>query len=440
MLKLSIVRLVAWSVRYALWVIALSILLAVASGIYVAHHFKINTDISRLVETDAQWTGLENAMDAAFPDRGQTVLVVVEARAPEFADAAARDLTAALRKQSKEFVAVSQPEAGPFFEHNGLLFLPLNQVQSTTTQLTQARPLINSLAHDPSLTGLAGVLTTSLLLPLQIGQIKLADMSHLLSQSATVLDGVLAGQPSVFSWRALVDKDAAKEPARAFVTVQPVVDFGALEPGARASADIRATAASLHLDTQYGATVRLTGEQPLGDEEFAWLKDGGVVNGNDPAMLTLWGRKSSINVQKVMWALGELGLAYDHIDAGGDAGGLDDPAFRAMNPHGRVPVLKDGDAAIWESHTIVRYLCATYAPQILCPTHPRLRAQAEQWMDWTLATLQPAIMGLFLGWKVTPAAQRDESRNRQFATEAAAALQILDQWLNERPFVAGGAV
>ncbi|CAG4909127.1 hopanoid transporter HpnN [Paraburkholderia gardini] len=287
MLKLSIVRLVAWSVRHALWVIALSILLAVASGIYVAHHFKINTDISRLVETDAQWSGLENAMDAAFPDRGQTVLVVVEARAPEFADAAARDLTAALQKQSKEFVAVSQPEAGPFFEHNGMLFLPLNQVQSTTTQLAQARPLINSLAHDPSLTGLAGVLTTSLLLPLQIGQIKLADMSHLLSKSATVLDGVLAGQPSVFSWRALVDKDAAKEPARAFVTVQPVVDFGALEPGARASADIRATAASLHLDTQYGATVRLTGEQPLADEEFASVKDGAVVNGIGTMLVVL---------------------------------------------------------------------------------------------------------------------------------------------------------
>ncbi|CAG4914587.1 hopanoid transporter HpnN [Paraburkholderia saeva] len=287
MLKLSIVRLVAWSVRYALPVIALSILLAIASGIYVAHHFKINTDISRLVETDAQWSGLENAMDAAFPDRGQTVLVVVEARAPEFADAAARDLTAALQKQSKEFVAVSQPAAGPFFEHNGLLFLPLSEVQSTTTQLAKARPLINSLAHDPGLTGLAGVLTTSLLLPLQIGQVKLGDMSHLLSQSATVLDGVLAGQPSVFSWRGLVDKDAAKEPARAFVTVQPVVDFGALEPGARASAEIRATAASLHLDTQYGATVRLTGEQPLADEEFASVQDGAVVNGIGSVIVVL---------------------------------------------------------------------------------------------------------------------------------------------------------
>jgi len=279
MLKSSIVRLVAWSIRLAGWVIALSLVLAVASGYYVMNHFKINTDISRLIETDAVWSKLGNAMDAAFPDKGKTVLVVVEARAPEFADAAANALTAALQKQPKQFITVSQPAGGTFFEHNGLLFLPLKDVESTTSQLVQARPLINSLAHDPTLTGLAGILNTTLLLPLQLGQVKLADMSHLLLQSATVLDGVLAGQPTVFSWRGLVDKSSATQPARAFITVQPVVDYSAIEPGAEASQAIRDTAASLHLDTQYGATVRLTGEQPLADEEFASVEDGALVNG-----------------------------------------------------------------------------------------------------------------------------------------------------------------
>ncbi|HXZ08971.1 MAG TPA: RND transporter, partial [Paraburkholderia sp.] len=131
MLKSSIVRLVAWSIRLAGWVIALSLVLAVASGYYVMNHFKINTDISRLIETDAVWSKLGNAMDAAFPDKGKTVLVVVEARAPEFADAAANALTAALQKQPKQFITVSQPAGGTFFEHNGLLFLPLKDVEST---------------------------------------------------------------------------------------------------------------------------------------------------------------------------------------------------------------------------------------------------------------------------------------------------------------------
>ncbi|MCC8393738.1 MMPL family transporter [Paraburkholderia sp. MMS20-SJTR3] len=279
MLKSSIVRLVAYSVRHPLRIIVTSLVLAVLSGFYVAHNFKINTDISRLIETDKQWSAVQNALDAAFPDQGSTMLVVVEARAPEFADAAANALTAALRADPKEFISVSQPAGGPFFEHNGLLFPSTDEVMSTTSQLVQSRPLVNALAHDPSLTGLAGTLTTSLLLPLQLGQVKLADMSHLLSQSANTLDQVLAGKHAAFSWRALVDKSAATEPARSFVLVQPVVNYDALEPGADASRAIRATAASLKLDSRYGATIRLTGEQPLADEEFASVQDGAVLNG-----------------------------------------------------------------------------------------------------------------------------------------------------------------
>jgi len=154
-------------------------------------------------------------------------------------------------------------------------------------------------------------------------------------------------------------------------------------------------------------------------------------------MITLWGRRNSINVQKVLWTLDEVALPFQHIDAGGDAGGLDDPAFRAMNPHGRVPVLQDGQTAIWESNTIVRHLCAAYAPGRLCPEAPLDWAAAEAWMDWTLATLQPAIMGLFWGFYRTPAAQRDAIRNREFEAQAAGAMTVLDHWLGERPFVAG---
>jgi glutathione S-transferase len=154
-------------------------------------------------------------------------------------------------------------------------------------------------------------------------------------------------------------------------------------------------------------------------------------------MITLYGRRNSINVQKALWTLDELGLGFDHVDAGGDAGGLDEPAFRAMNPHGRVPVLKDGETAIWESHAIVRYLAAAYGAGRLCPTAPLARAACEAWMDWTLATLQPAIMGLFWGFYRTPAALRDQGRNRQLQAESAEAVRALDRSLSGRPFVAG---
>jgi glutathione S-transferase len=156
-------------------------------------------------------------------------------------------------------------------------------------------------------------------------------------------------------------------------------------------------------------------------------------------MITLWGRRNSINVQKVLWTLGELRLDYEHIDAGGAAGGLDDPAFRAMNPHGRVPVLKDEGAAIWESNVIVRYLCATYSPGGLCPQDPAERARVEAWMDWTCSALQPAIGGLFWAFYRTPVTQHDAARIAQRTAESASAIRALDDWLGGHPFMAGEA-
>jgi hopanoid biosynthesis associated RND transporter like protein HpnN len=279
MLTSHLTRLVTISIRRPAWIIVVSLLLAVLSAVYVVHHFKISTDVSQLIETEPQWAARSHAIDQAFPQRGSTLLVVVEAQAPEFAEAAANELAGALAKHPDRFKSVSQPSGGDFFEHNGLLYLPADKVAQTTQQLAQARPLINALAHDPSLTGLAQTLNTSLNLPLQLGQVTLGQMSTLLNQSATVLDRVLANQPAAFSWRNLADSPDSAQPAYAFVTVQPMLDYNALEAGAGASDAIRATANELGLARKYGAAVRLTGAQPLADEEFASVKDGAVLNG-----------------------------------------------------------------------------------------------------------------------------------------------------------------
>lgn len=154
-------------------------------------------------------------------------------------------------------------------------------------------------------------------------------------------------------------------------------------------------------------------------------------------MIALWGRRNSINVQKVLWALDELDLAYEHRDAGGDAGRLDEPAFRAMNPHGRVPVVEDEGGALWESNAIVRYLCGRYSPDVLAPPDPLARAQADAWMDWTATILQPAIMNLFWGFYRTPEAQRNARRNGALVADCASAIASLDLQLQTRPFVAG---
>ncbi len=289
MLTPLIIRLVTWSVRRPIWVVALSLVLAVASGVYVVGHFSINTDISKLVENEPQWLALGDAMDRAFPQRDQTILAVVEAPAPELADAAADALVAGLKTPAYEHEIgdVSQPGGGPLFERDGLLFLSTRELAGTTSQLASARPLINTLAHDPSVTGLATTLSTMLGMPLQTGQVTLPGLATLFTRSADTVDAVLAGKPAAFSWRALVDTNAARQPARAFVTVEPVVNYAALQAGAQASAAIRAAAQALALQKRYGAVVRLTGAQPLADEEFASVEDGAAFNGAATLVIVL---------------------------------------------------------------------------------------------------------------------------------------------------------
>ena len=104
-------------------------------------------------------------------------------------------------------------------------------------------------------------------------------------------------------------------------------------------------------------------------------------------MLTLYGRGTSDNVQKVLWALGETGQPFAHVPLGGSYGGLDDPCFAAMNPHRRVPTLKDGDTVVWESDAIIRYVAAKYSYGMLWPVGVSERSRADQWMAWTLAHL-----------------------------------------------------
>jgi glutathione S-transferase len=112
--------------------------------------------------------------------------------------------------------------------------------------------------------------------------------------------------------------------------------------------------------------------------------------------LRIWGRANSVNVQKVLWCCEELDIPFDRINAGMQFGQVDTPEYRAMNPNGRIPTLVDGDFVLWESNAIMRYLALKQAEQengalSLYPPGAAPRARIERWLDWTLATLQPAV-------------------------------------------------
>jgi glutathione S-transferase len=155
-------------------------------------------------------------------------------------------------------------------------------------------------------------------------------------------------------------------------------------------------------------------------------------------MLTIWGRRSSLNVQKVMWLVGELRIEHRHIDAGGQFGGLDTHAFRTMNPHGRVPVIDDSGTVVWESHAILRYLAARYGQSQFWSEDASERSQVDRWMDWAQTALQPDfLMGVFWGFYRTPESQRNWPAIREKIARCAIDFQLLDTMLADRLFLCG---
>jgi glutathione S-transferase len=153
--------------------------------------------------------------------------------------------------------------------------------------------------------------------------------------------------------------------------------------------------------------------------------------------LRLWGRATSGNVQKPMWLLAELGLEHERIDVGGAFGGNDTPAYLAMNPNGRVPVLEDGDTIIWESNTIVRYLAARYGRGRFWDDDPAKRAQADMWMDWATTTLGPQLVSLFNAAVRTPEKDRDRGKIEALTKRSVKVLAILEGCLANSDWVAG---
>jgi len=153
-------------------------------------------------------------------------------------------------------------------------------------------------------------------------------------------------------------------------------------------------------------------------------------------MLVIWGRGNSVNVQKVLWCCAEMAVEYERIDAGGAFGIVNTPEYRRLNPNGLVPTIDDDGFVLWESHAIVRYLAAKHASG-LWPEDRKMRAEADQWMDWSHTTFWPTLRPLFMGLIRTPPGQRDARAMEDSRSKTAQALVLLDAHLRSRQFLAG---
>jgi len=158
-------------------------------------------------------------------------------------------------------------------------------------------------------------------------------------------------------------------------------------------------------------------------------------------MLRLWGRQSSINVQKVLWCLAELelkeGADFERIDAGLEFGINRSSEYLSMNPNGLVPTLEDGELVLWESNTIMRYLVGAYDVKQRFSTDIATQSQSSKWLDWQLSTMWPPLRGTFLGLTRTPEAERNYAAIKKGYQDTNVHLAMLDNILSKQSFCSG---
>src|SRR5260221_32976 len=165
----------------------------------------------------------------------------------------------------------SRPDGGEFFERDGILLLGLDEVQHSTSDLMSAQPFLGTLAAEPTLRGVFRALSQSLE-GVRLGKAKLEDLEPAFAALADAFELLAQGKTPPFSWRELIAGRPPKpSELRRFVNIEPVLDFGDLQPGGKATAVIREVTSTLGLTPERGGKVRLTGSAGRSARSFrAW--------------------------------------------------------------------------------------------------------------------------------------------------------------------------
>jgi hopanoid biosynthesis associated RND transporter like protein HpnN len=305
-------RLVAGSCRHAWLVALLGLLFAAGSVDYCVRHFALTADTNQLISPDLPWRRTASAFSKSFPQSADVTAVVIDGATPEIAEAAAARLSQALAARRDAFSSVVRPNSGAFFEKNGLMLLPLPEVEATLGQLTRAQAFLGPLAADPSLRGVMSTLST-VLLGVNQGQAKLSDIDGPMKSLADAVGKIDSGKPAFFSWQTLLAGGANAGPrlTRQFILVKPKLDFGSLQPGAQSGELIHRLALQLGLDPAHGVEVRLTGDVPLADEQFGSLLDRVwlmVAAMAASILVMLWLAVRSVRIMACILAVTMIGL------------------------------------------------------------------------------------------------------------------------------------
>lgn len=295
-------------------VVAAVMLLVIAAGAFAARNFDMSTDTVSLISPDTDWRRNEAAVSDAFPRVDSSMAIIIDGKTPELAEDAAIRLAAALEADKTNFVSIGRPDGGEFFDRHGLLFGSVSDVRQATQKLIDAQPLLGGLALDPSLRGIAGALATAAGGAADDPADPMIDQLEApLAALHGAISASLAGKPAYFSWQQQFASGTGelKPQLRRVILARPHFDFADLQPSSRAVAAVLDHARKLGIDEANGLKIGITGEAPLGDEEFASIEENIGLIGLLMAfamLLTLWFATRSVRTSAAIAATIVAGL------------------------------------------------------------------------------------------------------------------------------------
>lgn len=260
-------------------VLAITLALAVASGLYAASRLGVDANPDSMISADLPFRRTARELAKAFRTPDDSVLIVIDGESASVAGRAAEALAAKLGAQPERFVAVHVPFGGPFFRQNGLLYQDLDTIQRMSDGLAAVQPLVAKLEQDPSLVGVTDLLGEALAaqrrgIPFEI------DLSHALNRVRTAADAALAGRRAPDPWGdTLIGGSLSEEGKHRVVWIEPRRDYEDLLFGEPVVQAVRQAVHELALDPAHGVRVRLTGGDVLNYEELAAVEVQGKVVG-----------------------------------------------------------------------------------------------------------------------------------------------------------------
>lgn len=275
--------------RYALVTLSFFFLLCLGAGWLSYEQLGISTETDKLFSDTLPWKHYNHEIERLFPGEKDTLVAIIKADTPEEGQETAHTLTEQLKKDSAHFKTVSEPAANPFYTQHALLFLDKDQLGTLLDSIITAQPFLGTLSADPSLTGLFQSFSL-LSMGVETGQAIPESFNKTLDAFAQSLDAASRGQATPLSWQTLLAGDlSSMGGAYYFVMTHPKRDFTSFEPSEAATRAMRATINALPSVKAGRATILITGEAKLNDEEFSTVAEGmiwGLII--SLTLVTLW--------------------------------------------------------------------------------------------------------------------------------------------------------